>query len=85
MSASVTRSQVTGGTAVITEQRADFINHEAVESILSARAVPGASRVRELLAKARELEGLAMDEVACLSFVETPELLDEIFATARHI
>ncbi len=70
---------------MITEQRADFINHEAVESILSARAVPGASRVRELLAKARELEGLAMDEVACLSFVETPELLDEIFATARHI
>jgi len=70
---------------VITEQRADFINHEEVERILTARAVPGASRVRELLAKARELEGLTMEEVACLSFVETPELLEEIFATARRI
>ena len=70
---------------MITEQRADFINHEEVERILTARAVPGASRVRELLAKARELEGLTMEEVACLSFVETPELLEEIFATARRI
>ena len=68
-----------------TEQRADFINHEAVESILSARAVPSASRVRELLAKARELEGLTMDEVASLTFVESPDLLEEIFSTAKHI
>jgi 2-iminoacetate synthase len=70
---------------VITEQRADFINHEVVEQILTARAVPSASRVRELLVKARELEGLTMDEVACLTFVESPELLDEIFATAKAI
>jgi len=70
---------------VVTEQRADFINPEVVESILTARAVPIASRVRELLAKARELEGLSMEEVACLSFVESPELLEEIFSTARQI
>lgn len=68
-----------------TEQRADFINHEVVESILKTRAVPSASRVRELLAKARELEGLTMDEVASLTFVESPELLEEVFSTAKHI
>lgn len=68
-----------------TEQRADFINHEVVESILKARAVPSASRVRELLAKARELEGLTMDEVASLTFVESPELLEEVFSTAKRI
>ena len=70
---------------MITEQRADFINHEAVETILTARAVPSAGRVRELLAKARELQGLTMDEVACLSFVESPELLEEVFSTAKRI
>jgi len=70
---------------VITEQRADFINHEEVERILTARVAPGASRVRELLAKARELNGLSMDEVASLTFVESPELLEEIFSTAKGI
>ena len=31
------------------------------------------------------MQGLSMDEVACLSYVETPELLAEIFSTAKHI
>jgi len=70
---------------MIIEQRADFIESGVVESILTARAVPSASRVRELLAKARELEGLTMEEVASLTFVDSPELLDEIFCSARQI
>ena len=70
---------------MITEQRADFIESGEVESILAARQAPGASRVRELLAKARELEGLTMEEVASLTFVDSPELLEEIFATAKQI
>jgi 2-iminoacetate synthase len=68
-----------------TEQRADFIESAIVDNILAARAVPSPSRVRELLAKARELEGLTMDEVASLTFVDSPELLEEIFSTARQI
>jgi 2-iminoacetate synthase len=70
---------------VTTEQRADFIESAIVDNILAARAVPTPSRVRELLAKARELEGLTMDEVASLTFVDSPELLEEIFSTARQI
>jgi 2-iminoacetate synthase len=70
---------------VITEQRADFINHADVERILTARMAPCASRVRELLAKAQELNSLSMDEVACLTFVKSPELLEEIFSTAKGI
>ena len=31
------------------------------------------------------MHGLSMDEVACLSFVESPELLAEIFSTAKQI
>ena len=33
----------------------------------------------------RPKRGLTMDEVACLSFVQSPELLEEIFSTAKQI
>ena len=70
---------------MITHERADFINEQEIEGILAQRARPAPARVRELLAKAREMRGLSMDEVACLSFVESPELLQEIFSTAKQI
>lgn len=70
---------------MITHERADFINEQEIESILAKRARPASSRVRELLAKAREMQGLSMDEVAYLSFVDSPELLDEIFTTAKRL
>jgi len=67
------------------KQMADFIDHKEVEKILARNAPPAASRVRELLMKAQELNGLTMNEVASLSFVKDPELLAEIFATAKQI
>ena len=70
---------------MITHERADFINEQEIEGILAQRQSPTPAKVRELLAKAREMRGLSMDEVACLSFVEAPELLQEIFSTAKQI
>lgn len=70
---------------MLTQQAADFIQPEAIESTLSQRQHPAASRVRELLAKARELQGLSLEEVACLTFVEDPVLLEEMFAEAKQI
>lgn len=70
---------------MITHERADFINEEKIEGILAQRQSPAPAQVRELLAKAREMHGLTMDEVARLSFVEAPELLEEIFSTAKKI
>jgi 2-iminoacetate synthase len=70
---------------VITEERADFINPEEIEALLTKRSRPTAAKVRELLAKARELHGLSLEDVACLSLVESPDLLAEIFATAKQI
>ena len=70
---------------MITHERADFICEQEIESILAKSRRPEPSRVRELLVKAREMHGLSMDEVACLSFVESPELLAEIFSTAKQI
>lgn len=42
-------------------------------------------RVRELLEKARRLQGLDAAEMAVLMDVESPELLEELFAAARHV
>ncbi|MGA7832692.1 MAG: [FeFe] hydrogenase H-cluster radical SAM maturase HydG [Terracidiphilus sp.] len=70
---------------MITHEQAEFINEQAIEGILARSLRPGATRVRELLAKAREMRGLSTDEVACLSYVENPELLAEIFSTAKQI
>jgi 2-iminoacetate synthase len=72
-------------TILITHERADFINDVEIETILAQHKRPEPAKVRELLVKAREMRGLSMDEVATLSFVESPELLQEIFATAKQI
>jgi 2-iminoacetate synthase len=70
---------------LITEERADFINPEEIEGLLTKQSRPTPARVRELLAKARELHGLSIAEVACLSLVEDPDLLGEIFTTAKQV
>ncbi len=43
-----------------------------------------AVRVREILAKARELKGLNASDATALMAVESPELLEELFDTARR-
>jgi 2-iminoacetate synthase len=70
---------------LITHERADLICEHEIESILAKSRRPEPSQVRELLVKAREMHGLSMEEVARLSFVESPELLAEIFSTAKQI
>jgi 2-iminoacetate synthase len=70
---------------LITQERADFIDEQEIEAIRLRRPCENPSQVRELLAKAREMNGLSADEVACLSLVENPELLAEIFSTAKQI
>ena len=70
---------------MITHEQAEFINEEEIEGILARSLRPQPAQVRELLVKAREMHGLSMEEVARLSFVESPELLAEIFQTAKQI
>ena len=70
---------------MITHERADFINEREIEGILAPKRRPEPAEVRELLAKARELRGLSMEDIACLSSVECPELLAEIFSTAKRV
>jgi len=68
-----------------TREIADFIVPEEIEGILARSLSPAPARVRELLAKAREQKGLTMEEVACLSHVESPELLEGIHAAAKEV
>jgi 2-iminoacetate synthase len=70
---------------VETPQLATFINEQEIERSLARNQHPEAAQVRELVAKARELNGLSLEDVACLSFVEDREQLQEIFTTAKEI
>lgn len=67
------------------QESADFIDPGEVEEILALPPSPDPLRIRELLSKARELQGLTLKEVALLSFVQSPDLLEEIFSTAKQI
>jgi len=60
-----------------------FIDEPAIDEAMRAAATKDAGRVREILAKASELHGLAMDEVAVLPSISAPQLLGELFETAK--
>jgi 2-iminoacetate synthase len=64
---------------------ATFINEAQIAQILSAARQSAAPRVRAVLAKARQMEGLDATEVAVLMEVQDPALLEELFAAARHV
>jgi len=66
-------------------ETADFIQNDAIDQVLHDGLSKDAVRVREVLAKARELKGLEMKEVAALMSISDPELLGELFEAARFI
>lgn len=68
-------------------ERAGSIIDEASVFHLVEKSVrdPDVVRVREVLARARELKGLSTDDVASLIPVNDPELLDELFSAAKFI
>lgn len=50
-----------------------------------SQAEPEAARVRDIIAKARELRGLELDEAAALLTVQDKDLEEEIFQAARDV
>jgi 2-iminoacetate synthase len=70
-------------TAVV--ETGEFIDEAAIANAMQSAATKDAARVREILTKARELNGLEMDEVAVLSSISDPELMAELFAAAREV
>ncbi len=64
---------------------AGFINDQKVWDIIGAHNTYDSVRIREILAKAREMKGLDMNDVAALTNISDPELLGELFNTANHV
>ncbi len=66
-----------------TEAIERFIDEAGVEAALAAGQDRSAAHVREVLVKARELHGLNDSDVSVLMGISDPELLGELFDTAR--
>ncbi len=62
-----------------------IIDETKIERALAASSTMDAARVREIFARALELKGLTADDVAALARVSDPELLAEMFETARKV
>ncbi|MCK3685775.1 [FeFe] hydrogenase H-cluster radical SAM maturase HydG [Maribellus sp. YY47] len=64
---------------------ADFINEQKVWDALENNQNPDVSRIREVLARANEMKGLTLDEVAVLTCIQEPEMLEELYNTANKV
>jgi 2-iminoacetate synthase len=63
----------------------DFIDDDAIEARLRPTAEPDAARIRAIIAKAKAIESLDLDETAALLHVKDPELWAEMRAAAAEI
>ena len=64
---------------------ADFINEQKVWEILEANKQPNFAKIRDILAKASEMKGLNLSDVAALTSISDPEMLADLFNTANHV
>jgi 2-iminoacetate synthase len=62
-----------------------MIDEEEICEVLEKNNLSCRSRVREILAKARELKGLAPEDVGVLTLIDDPELIYELFDAARFV
>ncbi|TAN38887.1 MAG: [FeFe] hydrogenase H-cluster radical SAM maturase HydG [Verrucomicrobia bacterium] len=63
----------------------DFIDDELIDSKIRMTAQPDAARVREIIAKAKAIQSLDLDETAALLAVKDPELWAEMRQAAAEI
>lgn len=63
----------------------NFIDELKIAMLLDKQKNPSKHYVREIISKAREYKGLALEEVAALLNVEDEELLNEIYKTAKEV
>ncbi|WP_159520033.1 [FeFe] hydrogenase H-cluster radical SAM maturase HydG [Sunxiuqinia indica] len=62
-----------------------FINEQEINTILEKHRQPGLEEVNEVLAKAKEMKGLDLHDVAVLTSINDRTQLQELFETANHI
>jgi 2-iminoacetate synthase len=66
-------------------ERVDWIDEPAIHHTLQLTTGCDAAHVREVLAKAREMQGLSPMDVAVLMSINTPELEQALYDTGRFI
>ncbi|WP_321367999.1 [FeFe] hydrogenase H-cluster radical SAM maturase HydG [uncultured Draconibacterium sp.] len=64
---------------------ADFINEAKVWEALEQNKNPEPAQIKEVLAKAAEMKGLNLADVAILTSISDPEMLAELFNTANTV
>jgi len=62
-----------------------WLDPSRIEGVLAESRSGDPGRVREVFAKAKLLKGLEHEDVAVLASVTDPSLVEEMFATARHV
>ncbi len=65
--------------------QADFINEEKIWEAIKANQTPDFKKIEEVLAKASEMKGLNLSDVAALTSISDPEMLAKLFATANRV
>lgn len=61
------------------------LDEASLDRLLAAPPAPEAPRIREILARARAMQGLDEADLPPLMALEDPELLEELFHTARWV
>lgn len=62
-----------------------LIDESAIASTLDRHRTADAARVREVLARARAMDGLDADDMAALMTISDPDLLGELFTAAQDV
>lgn len=63
----------------------DFIREDIIEQTLAGAHHNDVAAIREIIAKALEIKGLGLDDVATLATINDPQLLVELFDAAKKI
>ncbi|MDR3514564.1 MAG: [FeFe] hydrogenase H-cluster radical SAM maturase HydG [Azospirillaceae bacterium] len=63
----------------------DWLDEGRIADTLARSSTVDSGQIQAILTKARELKGLAIDEVAALLALEQPDLLAAVFETARWV
>lgn len=63
----------------------EFIDESYISSLLADNKLNNSSLQREILIKAKEAKGLSLQESASLLNISDPEILDEMFHTAKQV
>ncbi|MBN2689757.1 MAG: [FeFe] hydrogenase H-cluster radical SAM maturase HydG [Gammaproteobacteria bacterium] len=63
----------------------NMLNFEQITNLQNKHKQENPTLIREILAKAKNANGLNLDDVAALTTIKKPELLHELFTTAKKI